>query len=107
MKDMASLFEGLEIKDLAKSIKPRTRRDVENMFYEELKKWHQLDEKDELRRANIERRKPKLWKMIPYPRMVMMLKGMKTVAELEWFLGYCKESKHFAKCFYAKLRVDK
>jgi hypothetical protein len=102
MQSLETLFQTFEMKDLV--LKPRTKKDLYDMFFEELKKCHKEDSEKEKELAYNQGRKAKIYPVIRYPVMVMRLKAM-NLAELEWFLAYCKESKHFAKCFYYKTKI--
>lgn len=101
MQSLQSLFQTYEVKDLV--LKPRTKKDLYDMFFEELQKCHKIDCDKEKELAYNQGRKAKLYPLIKYPVMVMRLKAM-NLPELEWFYGICKESKHFAKCFYFKTK---
>lgn len=101
------IFQNLTPQDIKKSFKERTRKDVIDEFYELIIK--QAKEGQELARF-IQREtgvKQKIWPLPLYVKIAMALQGLQTVQELENFLGYCKEAKHFSKCFYSQTRVDK
>lgn len=101
---LANIFQQFTEKDLKKTFKERTRKDVIDEFYEILLKQAK-DEQEKAKRKQYETGiKQKIW---PLPRYVVIMKkldGLQTVAELEWFIGICKEAKHFSKCFYSRLK---
>ncbi|MGV8131822.1 MAG: hypothetical protein ACP5N7_07020 [Candidatus Pacearchaeota archaeon] len=101
MTQLGLIFQNLSHKEIKNSFKERTRKDIIDEFYEIIIK--QAKEEQEIAK----RKKAKVY---PLPRYMVIrnkLDGLKTVAELEWYLGYCREAKHFSKCFYSQLRVDK
>lgn len=92
------IFQNLTRQEIKKSFKERTRKDVIDEFYEIIIK--QAKEEQEIAK------KIKA-KVYPLPRYIVIrnkLDGLKTVAELEWFLGYCKEAKHFSKTWWWSLK---
>jgi len=101
---LSNIFETFTEKDLKKSFKERTRKDVIDEFYEILVK--QAKEEQEL--AKIKQYNTGIkQKIYPLPRYVVIMKkldGLQTVADCEWYLGFCKEAKHFSRCFYFNLK---
>lgn len=101
---IGNIFQTFTEKDLKKSFKERTRKDVIDEFYKLL--VEQAKEEQELakRKQFNTGIKQKIWPLPKYVIIMSKLAGLQTVAELEWFLGFCKEAKHFSRCFYFKLK---
>ena len=97
---MQQISFNLSIEEAYKAIKPRTMKDVKDEIYEHLLKCHKQDTDLELKTAFVQKRKAKLYPKPSYVGMLGRLAGCKTIADLEWLLGYCKEAKHFSKTFY-------
>tara|TARA_R110000868_G_scaffold240257_1_gene494737 strand:- start:713 stop:1048 length:336 start_codon:yes stop_codon:yes gene_type:complete len=99
------IFQSFGDKEIKQTFKERTRRDVINEFYEILvTQAKEEQEKAKMREYQLGVKQ----KIYPLPKYVVIMKkmdGMQTVADLEFFLGYCREAKHFSRCFYFNLKA--
>lgn len=100
MLNIADILKSIPEKDIVKSMRPLSRKDLIDEFYEELRKQTMLEQRTAMMRQRETGMKQKIWPVMPYMVVRNRLDGLKEVWELSWFLGYCKESSNFAKCFY-------
>jgi hypothetical protein len=99
---IAGLFENITIKDL----KPPKRNDIVKRFVEALEKDVDIENENERKMAYIQHRKPFIRKS-PSPSFVAFKMSHLKVDDLWYFLGYCKEAKHFSKCWWFSLDTKK
>lgn len=101
---LGTLFQSFTEKDIKKTFKERTRKDVIDEFYELLVKQAKEEQEEAKRKQYATGVKQKIWPLPKYVIIMKKLDGLQSVTELEWFLGFCKEAKHFSRCFYFKLK---
>ena len=98
------IFQTFGDKEIKQTFKERTRKDVINEFYEILvAQAKEEQEKAKMREYQLGV-KQKIWPMPKYVVIMKKMDGMQTVADLEYYLGMCKEAKHFSKYFHFNLR---
>lgn len=105
MVQIGSLFKNFTEKDIKETFKERTRKDVIDEFYDIMRKHAlegQIEAKERQYATGI---RQKIWPVPRYMAISSKLDGLRTVSELEWYLGYCKEAKNFSKCFYFNLKA--
>lgn len=97
---IAALFENVTIKDL----KPPKRNDIVKRFVEALQKDVEIENEKERLIAYHQHRKPVIRKP-PAPSFVAFRMSHLKVDDLWYFLGYCREAKHFSKCWWHSLKA--
>lgn len=98
---IGGLFNNITIKDL----KPPKRSDIVKKFVEYLDKDTDEENEKELKLAFYQRRTPVIRKHIK-PSFVAFKMSHLKVDDLWYFLGYCKEAKHFSKCWWFNLKTN-
>lgn len=96
---ISGLFENITIKDL----KPPQRKDIVKRFVEHLHHDVEVENEKERALAYSQHRKPFIRKP-PAPAFVAFKMSHLKVDDLWFFLGYCKEAKHFSKTWWFSLK---
>lgn len=98
MTHISGLFANVTIKDL----KPPKRSDIVARFVESLQNDVRIENEREIKTAYHQHRKPVIRKA-PAPSFVAFRMSHLKVDDLWYFLGYCREAKHFSKCWWFSL----
>ena len=99
---IAALFENVTIQD----IKPPKRNDIVKRFVEALQEDVRVENEKERLLAYHQHRKPIIRKP-PAPSFVAFRMSHLKVDDLFYFYGYCREAKHFSKCWWFSLDTKK
>lgn len=95
--DLKSVFKSMNERPL--KAPPNRRAELIGKLTDGINACIERDNAEARRLALNAGKKPKIWPKRTYKSIGIRLAHL-TEADLEWFHGYCQESKHYAKCFW-------
>ncbi len=106
MIPMEPLFKNYQFRSEPRKINrkedlPR-RSELVKRFVTGLNRQIDLDYQEAMNRYRGQGPKPKKWPHQQARTVAIRLSHL-DISQLEWFLGYCQEAKHFGKCFWYRL----